>query len=66
MTCGGNDHDAETGIPEKVEDAIFRRMLNIENICMDQKISDKDFRYRVRVEIRDLLADISKLEGESK
>ena len=45
--------------PEKVEDLIFRRMLNIENICLDEKISDKDFRYKVRVEIRSLLADIS-------
>lgn len=53
-------------IPENVEDAIFRRMLNIENICMDKEISDKDFRYRVRVEIRALLVDISGSEGEVK
>ena len=51
-------------IPERVEDLIFRRMLNIENICMKQDISDKEFRYKVRTEVRALLADILYVTGE--
>ena len=43
---------------ENVDDMIFRRMLNIQNICFEKTISDKEFRYRVEMEVRDLLSDV--------